>query len=104
MPRWASRLTLTVTDVRVQRVREITEADALSEGVTRCAWSESLAGDGRREWWVDDVTNSHPTPLGPFMELWNSLNAKRGYGWDANPWVAAYTFTVVRTNIDQVAS
>lgn len=108
MPRWASRLTLTVTEVRVQRLQEITEADAVAEGVTRCAWAEDFAGDGRIEWHVPEVspgeypglTNPHPTPIGPFSELWERLHGPAA--WDANPWVVAVSFTVQRGNIDQI--
>ena len=89
MPRWASRLTLTVTDVRVQRVQEISEADALAEGI--CASDVQM--------YPELGTARHH-----FEDLWDSLNYARGYGWDANPWVAAYTFTVARQNIDQVAA
>jgi hypothetical protein len=94
MPRWASRLTLTVTDVRVQRVQEISEADAVAEGVE----SDS---DGWRDYQMPN-TQCCGTALESFRTLWDSLNAPRGYGWDANPFVAAYTFTVARQNIDQV--
>ncbi|BBU58553.1 hypothetical protein KU6B_48180 [Mameliella alba] len=82
MPRWASRLTLVVTDVRVQRVQEISNHDCLDEGV-------SPNGEGA-------------TPTDVFRSLWDSLNAKRGYGWEVNPWVCAYSFTVHRQNIDQM--
>lgn len=85
MPRWASRLTLTVTDVRVQRVQDISEADAYAEGAPS----------------VHVGTRLTPLHTPGFKDLWDSLNAKRGFGWDANPWVAAYTFTVARRNIDQ---
>jgi hypothetical protein len=85
MPRWASRLTLTVTDVRVQRVQEISEADAKAEGLFAKLYGAAPHQEFRRG----------------FMTLWNSLNAKRGFGWDANPWVAALTFTVAKRNIDQ---
>jgi hypothetical protein len=91
MPRWASRLTLTVTDVRVQRVQEISEADAVAEGIIPSEEPNEM------KW-------EHYAPHGvAFRTLWDSLNGPRGYGWDANPWVAAYTFTVARQNIDQVA-
>lgn len=92
MPRWASRLTLTVTDVRVQRAQEISEADAQAEGVT------PIDESNERKW-------EHYSPYGvAFHTLWDSLNEARGYGWDANPWVAAYTFTVHRQNIDQMGA
>jgi hypothetical protein len=73
MPRWASRLTLEITEVRVQRVQEISEDDCIAEGVEQ--WSDSA--------------NS---PRWKFQCLWDSINAKRGFGWDKNPWVWAITF------------
>lgn len=88
MPRWASRLTLIVTDVRVERVQEISEEDARAEGCFIDRTSMRLGGDewsSARDW---------------FADLWDSLNASRGLGWDANPWVAALTFTVHHRNID----
>jgi hypothetical protein len=87
MPRWASRLTLTVTEVRVQRLQDIDEKDARAEGVTE----------------LEIGTARNPCRMGyrmSFRELWDHLNDPRGYGWDANPWVAAYTFTVAHQNID----
>ena len=99
MPRWASRLTLTVTDVRVQRLQDISEADAIAEGIERLK-----SGRG-----FYDPTVSHAavrfgewtsTARQGFCRLWNSLH---GHGaWDANPWVVAVTFTVQRENIDQM--
>ncbi|MBN8187575.1 hypothetical protein JF540_12830 [Salipiger thiooxidans] len=91
MPRWASRLTLRVTDVRVQRVQEITEVDAKAEGVDAVT--------------MDDVPRQAAmSRRSDFASLWDSLNAKRGFGWDANPWVAAYTFEVIRQNVEEVAA
>lgn len=87
MPRWASRLTLIVTDVRVQRLQEISDADAIAEG---CKGYVSACGDFGE------------SPVEQFRDLWDSLNAKRGFGWDDNPWVTATTFTVHNTNIDQM--
>lgn len=102
MPRWASRLTLTVTDVRVQRVQDISETDAMAEGVEH----SQDRSRGNVIGWRDYLERGGKcgTARGSFQSLWNSLNAQRGYGWDANPWVAAYTFTVARQNIDQVTA
>lgn len=93
LPRWASRLTLIVTDVRVQRVQDISENDARAEGAL-LPWTGSAgtAGDDTR------------TAQSEFNALWDTLNAKRGYAWDTNPWVTAVSFTVHRGNIDQVPS
>jgi len=90
LPRWASRITLIVTDVRVQRLQEIDEVDALAEGV------REGYGDPAYEWEALSYRRR-------FNLLWDHLNAARGYGWDANPWVAAYTFRPILGNIDQVA-
>jgi hypothetical protein len=88
MPRWASRLTLCVTNVRVQRVQYISGEDVEAEGV--------VIPDEHR----GDLHS--PSRWGPdhFRPLWDDLNEKRGYGWDANPWVVALTFTVHRCNVD----
>lgn len=85
MPRWASRLTLEVTEVRVQRLHEISEADAESEG------SRSVYGEPFHE-------GASLTDRRRYELLWNSINGAGS--WDANPWVAAYSFTVHRHNVD----
>ena len=94
MPRWASRLTLTVTEVRVQRLQEISEADCFAEGV------EQFGGGAAFVKLADAQTYS--TPRGCYHALWNSLHGPDA--WDANPWVVALTFTVQYGNIDQVKS
>ena len=92
MPRWASRITLTVTDVRVQRVQEISEADARAEGVHPFQAPE---GNEVVAW----------TFKQSFARLWDSLNGKRpGCSWAESPWVAAISFSVARANIDQMAA
>lgn len=73
MPKTAARIWLEVTDVRVERLQDITEDDAKKEGVTV---------DGHEEIWYREN----------FKDLWDGLNAKRGYGWEVNPWVYAITF------------
>jgi hypothetical protein len=97
MPRWASRLTLTVTDVRVQRLQDISEADAIAEGIDRLPNSGgpnhfSVSVDGG---WAND-----PKATGAYAALWNSLHGPGA--WGANPWVVALTVTVQRGNIDQI--
>lgn len=102
MPRWASRLTLVVTDVRVQRLQDISEADAIAEGsfLGRCqCMPKQNSGDKINRMFNQTWCHKHGDS---FHTLWDSLNAKRGFGWDTNPWVAAYTFTVHHCNIDQM--
>ena len=73
MPRWASRITLSITRVRVQRLKNIAEIDCEHElGV--------------------EPYSLHNEAVPEFRLLWDSINAKRGYGWDANPWVWAIDF------------
>jgi hypothetical protein len=89
MPRWASRLTLLVTDVRVERLQEISEEDAKAEGLE---WVSPTYGiGGLAESWNSDPRESYRT-------LWNSLHGPDA--WDANPWVVAVTFAAQRGNID----
>ena len=80
MPRWASRITLEVVAVRVERVQDITEADARAEGVT-------LRYDDPNR-----VDRRCPKYAEAFHTLWDSINASRGYGWDANPFVWVVEF------------
>ena len=71
MPRWASRIPLEITELRAERLQEISEEDAEAEGV------EGATTDGGQ------TIVYKPT----FADLWDSLNAERGYGWGFNPWV-----------------
>jgi len=88
MARWASRITLEVISVRVQRVQDISEDDARAEGVR--ALGGLLAGC-----YVAGDAVSGTDAVACFACLWDSLNAKRGYRWDANPWVLAVAFNQV---------
>ena len=74
MPRWASRITLEVTGVRVERVQDITPEDAEAEGIEPYA----------------PIYAPSASAIDAFSELWDSLNAK--YGWDVNPWVWVVEF------------
>lgn len=91
LPRRLSRLTLEVTDVRVQRVQEISEEDAEAEGAPNLVMDD----DGK---FYESNTGTYRCG---FSGLWDHLNAKRGFGWDANPWVVAVTFEVHRVNVDE---
>jgi hypothetical protein len=91
MPRTASRMTLIVTEVRVEQLQDISEADALAEGA-RCApggWLSHMDGQ------------SAPSAKGSFALLWKSINGPET--WLANPWVVAVSFDVHQCNIDQLA-
>lgn len=78
MPRWASRVTLEVTDVRAERLQDITEDSAIAEGVTARAYPAADYGY---------IEHELGTLVGGFGALWDSINAKRGYPWSSNPWV-----------------
>lgn len=86
MPRWASRLTLTVTDVRVQRVQDISEADARAECADGVCWDDWRDYGGPACYRV------------PFRNFWNTIHGCDA--WDRNDWVAPLTFTAERRNID----
>lgn len=72
MPRWASRITLEVTAVKVERLQNMNRGDAMEEG---CPFPNMAAG---------------PNPLDWFRDLWTSLHGPGS--WEANPWVAAISF------------
>jgi hypothetical protein len=77
MPRWASRLTLKIKNVRVEQVQEITHQDILAEGIEK-----------RFDWTSLEVKRA-------WIELWNSINADRSFSWESNPWVWVIEFEVV---------
>lgn len=96
MPREFSRLTLTVTDVRAQRLQEISEADAEAEG---CVWDSA---DGHDVWYVPgaQTPRNGATAAECFSILWKTLHTKPGQRWEDNPWIYGLTFDVRHENID----
>jgi hypothetical protein len=83
MPRWASRILLEVTDVRVERLQAISEADAIAEGVD----GPMCAAISTSSPWVNVVA---PCAVHTYAALWDSINGPGA--WLANPWVWAITF------------
>lgn len=97
MPRWASRLTLRITDVRVERLNDISEADARDEGVDEPANEPAAAASLMSAF--GDTLRFQPY-ASAYAQLWEQIN---GLGsWDANPWVWALTFDVIPRNVGDV--
>lgn len=108
MPRWASRLTLTVSDVRVERLQNINRDDAIAEGVVEddgdtpdifyLPGSSALSGVNAPKGKLP--IGQHSDPRLVYRDL---INNNGGDLWSENPFVVAYTFTVHHRNIDQMA-
>ena len=81
MPRAASRITLEITGVRVERLQDISEADALSEGV-----------DGKS--WPQEFTKKGHGGRSDFRDVWESISGPNS--WTANPWVWVIGFKVLQ--------
>ncbi len=117
MPRWASRITLEVTGVRVERLQDITEEDARAEGVEPLAgmsgWNV-FTDDGQSYWdshkpkrGVDGVRDYVASgPIGAldsrtqFVALWDRINGKR-FPWASNPHVWVVSFNRVEGRRDE---
>lgn len=80
MPRWASRITLEITDVRLERLNEISPEDAKAEGVGNCGYA---------------FPRGNHIDIESFARLWESINGPGS--WDINPWVWALTFRKVES-------
>lgn len=118
MPRWASRLTLLVSAVRVERLQDISEEDAIAEGIYRVdptpeeiASGECTPDDfvfmapGTRRGYGLTKEDRASEQWGPnarfaFRLLWQSLHGQDA--WDANPWIVALRFRPVLANIDSI--
>lgn len=98
MPRSASRITLEIAGVRVERLQDISEQDAIAEGVTPYA----IYGGKVASWkGTPGMIGAYETAREAFRGLWDSINAERGLGWSANPWVWVIEFQrVARTTTE----
>jgi hypothetical protein len=85
MPRWASRITLEITGVRVERLQDITAADALAEGIVQAA-------DGGYH--LADTRHYSDSPDESYASLWEHLNGEGS--WNSNPWVWVIEFKKVK--------
>lgn len=92
MPRIASRLTLEITQLRLERLRDITEADAIAEGV-RETFLPLATVDGCRVFHAKDYPTGSvsATAVDAYRVLWDKLNRKRAT-WESNPWVLVVGF------------
>jgi hypothetical protein len=101
MPRWASRITLEVTEVRVERLQDISEEDAISEGVD--VWFENLKDRQSDNVWnliakaakKRDTNALLTNEVDKYAVLWDSINGKK-YPWDSNPFCWVISFVVVK--------
>lgn len=85
MPQWASRITLEITGVRVERVQEISLEDAEAEGI-------------KNKYLCGHLMSGNPYSAHPFSKIWDPIYKEKGLGWDANPWVWVIEFEVVENN------
>jgi len=100
MPRWASRLMLIVTDVRVQQLLDISEEDARAEGFADGPLGDPIPETDIGGGWTLSSPGGYASAAGHFQVYWSKLHPD----WDgfSSLWVAAYTFRPILGNIDQV--
>ena len=94
MPKWASRLTLEITDIRVERLQDISEEDAIAEGCEHPLKDDPDRGliEACADWVADERTS--------FARLWKSINGKDS--WDKNPFVWVLEFKVHKCNFQKL--
>ena len=87
MPKEAARIFLKVTNVRCERLKEITKEYSLSEGISESGREEEFIFYKNYEF----PNEYHQDPINSFKSLWDSINAKK-HPWESNPWVWVYDF------------
>jgi len=98
MPRWASRLTLEITDVRVERLQDISPVDAVAEGLREFPCEGPHRGPDATYWTAGEPTDGErfplkrTTPVEAYKALWEHINGWDS--WNANSWVWAVSFRV----------
>ncbi len=114
MMRWMSRINLEITNIRVERLQDISEEDARCEGVEdlsferfdedrdfkvcpNCGGTRLYTAFGINYGALPDTDCGEcDTYKKRFKHLWNSINGKRGFGWDVNPWLWVITFKIIK--------
>jgi hypothetical protein len=110
MPKWAARTWLEITDVRVQKLQDISEEDAIAEGVESPEierenhdWKICPQCGGTRLYEYRSMSGACPdtdctkcdTNIKRYQHLWDSINKKK-HPWSSNPWVWALTFKLLK--------
>lgn len=98
MLRSFARYWFTVTDIRVEKLQDISESDAIAEGIYQMSsgyWTGGIHP-------VKGTYKHMPDPLSGFRDLWNSINKARGYGWDQNPWVWVVSYLRNSSDLDSL--
>lgn len=99
MPRWASRITLLVENVKVERLQDISEDDAIAEGVVDMGRRDGEPYSHCHIPGVPSIRVEHDA-VPVYAQLWEMINGEGS--WAANPWIYAVSFRVVMGNIDQI--
>lgn len=96
MFRWMARIELELTELRVERLQEISELDAQREGI-RLRPPHTMSVNGRYVGFEGHpIRDPHNVHRAQFACLWDDINEKRGFGWATNPWVWVLTFDVTK--------
>lgn len=93
MPRWASRMTLIVTDVRLERLQDIGKDSSIDEGIYYSAFYDGYVSDKEGRCFSND-------PVDSFAKLWESINGEGS--WASNPWLWVVEFEPVMLNVDKL--
>lgn len=98
MPRWASRITLEITDIKVEQLQDITEEDAIAEGIHLCAGIDEEGYAHGYHWGpVSDTELLFNSATSAYRKLWDSINGRKpSKAWDDNPWVWVIEFKEVK--------
>lgn len=98
MPHWASRLMLEIACVRVERLQDISEADAVAEGLETMAQHNPIGTPTGKTLalnpWIPNESPVWDTPIGAYRSLWESINGTDS--WVLNPWVFVVEFKAIK--------